>query len=68
MAEAHSGGVRLLYGVIIRDRCKTADPDTLRAYKKVAEDLLKHPNAGGGDKQELQDSIKEIDKALGGKK
>ena len=65
MATSYSGGIRPLYGVIIRDKCKTADPDTLRAYKKVCEDLKK--DASGAEAKELLDSITEIDKALGGK-
>jgi hypothetical protein len=63
MATSHSGGIRPLYGVIIRDKCKTADHDTLRAYKKVGEDLLK--GASGPDADDLRASLKEIDKALG---
>ena len=37
---ASSGTIRPLYGVIIRDKCKYADVNTLMAYKTVAEDLL----------------------------
>ena len=33
MATATSGGIRPLYGVIIRDKCKYADLNTLKAYK-----------------------------------
>ena len=62
MATSHSGGIRALYGVIIRDKCKTVDPGTLRAYKTVCQDLLK--DASGAEKQELEDSIKHIDGAL----
>lgn len=38
---ASSGTIRPLFGVIIRDKCKYADVNTLSAYKTVAEDLLK---------------------------
>ncbi len=68
MATGQSGGIRPLYGVIIRDKCKSADAETLRAYKKVAEDILKDHKGGDGDVQDLRDSVKEIDKALAGKK
>jgi hypothetical protein len=65
MATSYSGGIRPLYGVIIRDKCKTADPGTLRAYKTVCEDLLK--DASGPEAEELRGSLKEINNALGGK-
>jgi hypothetical protein len=59
---ANSGTIRPLYGVIIRDKCKTADLTTLKAYKAVAHDLLKdHEGAGA---QDLHDAIKELDKAI----
>ena len=60
------GGIRPLYGVIIRDKCKTADHATLRAYKIVAEDLLKDHK--GADADDLRASLKDLDKALEGKK
>jgi hypothetical protein len=31
-----SGPIRQLYGVVLRDKCKTADLATLKAYKVVA--------------------------------
>jgi hypothetical protein len=62
MATSYSGGIRPLYGVIIRDKCKSADAATLRAYKTVCEDLLK--DASAEEKKELNDSIQTIDKAL----
>jgi hypothetical protein len=66
MAQGYSGGIRPLYGVVIRDKCKSADPATLRAYKIVGEDLLK--DAGSGpDADDLRNALKDIDKALGTK-
>jgi len=57
---AASGGIQPLYGVIIHDKCKYADHDTLKAYKVVAMDLLKdHPDDKG-----LKDSLKELDTAI----
>jgi hypothetical protein len=41
MADYGGGGdIRQLYGVIIRDKAKTADKDTLHAYRIVASDLM----------------------------
>jgi hypothetical protein len=57
-----TGGIRPLYGVVIRDKCKTADPDTLKAYKKVAEDLLK--DTSGPDADDLKKALAELDKVL----
>ena len=62
MAQAGSGGIRALYGVIIRDKCKYADGPTLRAYKTVTEDLLK--DASGPDADDLRASLKDLDAAL----
>lgn len=57
---AASGGIQPLYGVIIHDKCKYADADTLKAYKVVAMDLLKdHPDAA-----DLKNSLKELDAAI----
>ncbi len=60
---AQSGGVVPFYAVIIHDKCKTANPDLLRHYKAVAEDLLKDPKNGYKDSQELKDAIKACDHA-----
>ena len=62
---AYSGGIRPFYAVIIHDKCKTASPDILRAYKTVAEDLLKDPNHGYKDNAELKEAITACDDALG---
>jgi hypothetical protein len=66
MASQGSGGSRQLYGVILRDKCKTADADTLSAYKTVAEDLLKDLN--GPDADDIKGAIKELDHAIASKK
>jgi hypothetical protein len=60
----YSGTIRPLYGVIIHDKCKTADLDTLKAYRAVAKDLA---NDNGPDAKELGDSIKELDAAIAAK-
>ena len=62
---AYSGPIRPLYGVIIRDKCKSADVDTLKAYKTVAEDLLKDHD--GPDAKDLADAVKDLDKAIASK-
>ena len=53
--------------MIIHDKCKTASPDTLRAYKAVAEDLLKDPNNGYQDDADLKAALTACDQALGKK-
>ena len=63
---ASSGTIRPLYGVIIRDKAKYADANTLSAYKTVAEDLLKDHT--GHDADDLRDAIKDLDKAIAAKK
>jgi hypothetical protein len=60
----YSGTIRPLYGVIIHDKCKTADLATLKAYKAVAQDMLKD---NGPDAKELGYSIKELDAAIAAK-
>jgi len=62
MAESYSGGIRPFYAVIIRDKCKTADTPTLRAYKTVGEDIAKdYPGPEGND---LRAALKELDAKL----
>ncbi len=46
---ANSGTIRPLYGMIIRDKCKSAHPATLKAYKTAAEDLLKDHSGSAAD-------------------
>jgi hypothetical protein len=62
----YGGGIRPFYAVIIRDKCKTANPDTLRAYKTVAQDLLHDQDSGYANNQDLKDAIKELDDAISG--
>jgi hypothetical protein len=66
MAESSSGGLHQFYGVIIRDKCKTASHATLQAYKTVVQDLLKDHQ--GPDTTDLKGALAEIDKALASKK
>jgi hypothetical protein len=68
MAQYGSGGngnIRQLYGVIIRDRIKSASLETLQAYRVVANDLLK---SNEGDDGELRASLADLDKAIAAKK
>ena len=57
-----SGTIRPLYGVIIRDKCKSADLNTLMAYRTVAQDLLKDHQD-----RDLADAVKELDHAIAAK-
>lgn len=59
---SYSGGIRPLYGVVIRDKCKTADKATLQAYKTVAQDLLKDFKGASAD--DLRKSLADLDKAI----
>ena len=60
-----SGGIQPLYGVIIHDKCQTADVITLKAYRTVANDMLK--DASGPAADELKASVSELDKAIAAK-
>jgi hypothetical protein len=63
MAEyGGSGDIRLLYGVIIRDKCKSADLSTLQAYRTVANDLLKDSKGPSAD--DLRASLGDLEKAI----
>jgi hypothetical protein len=62
---SYSGPIRPLYGVIIRDKCKSADLNTLKAYKTVGHDLLKDHH--GSDVDDLKASLKELDAAIAAK-
>ena len=59
---SYSGPIRPLYGVVIRDRCQTANLQTLQAYKTVANDLLK--SASGSQADDLRASLGDLDKAI----
>jgi hypothetical protein len=63
MAE-HGGrgnGIQL-YGVILRDRIKSADVDTLTAYRTVAHDLLH--GASGPDADDLRAALGDLEGAI----
>jgi hypothetical protein len=60
-----SGGIQPLYGVIIHDKCQTADVSTLKAYRAVVNDLLK--GASGPAADELKTSLGELDEAIAAK-
>jgi hypothetical protein len=62
MASSGSGTIRPLYGVIIRDKCKSSDLETLKAYKIVGHDLLKGHK--GDDAKDLEEALKDLDKAI----
>lgn len=57
-----SGGIRPLYGVIIKHKCAHAPPETLHAYLHVAQDLL--TDSAGDEKAELEEAIADLKKAL----
>jgi hypothetical protein len=59
---ATSGTMRQFYGVIIRHKSKTADLETLKAYRTVGHDLLK--DLSGPDADDLRASLGDIDKAI----
>jgi hypothetical protein len=66
MTEYGSGGTasnRQLYGVILRDKIKTADLATLQAYHVVAKDLLQD-----GDDSDLRAAVADLEKVLAAKK
>jgi hypothetical protein len=50
-----------LYGVILRDKIKSADRETLNAYRIVAHDLLK---TGDADDGQLRAALGDLEKAL----
>jgi hypothetical protein len=57
-----SGDVRQLYGVILRDKAKTADKDTLMAYRVVVSDLMHGANEDAA--KELQGALAELEAAI----
>jgi hypothetical protein len=64
MAETYGGGgdIRQLYGVILRDKAKTADKDTLMAYRIVVSDLMH--GASDDAAKELQGALAELEAAI----
>jgi hypothetical protein len=59
---ADSGPIRQLYGVIIRDKCKTADLPTMQAYQMVGYDFLK--DHAGPEAEDLRSALGDLDKAI----
>ena len=57
-----SGNGITLYGVILRDRCRTADLSTLQAYHTVGHDLLQ--GASGPEADEVRSALGDLDKAI----
>jgi hypothetical protein len=65
MAQYGGGGVsRQLYGVIIRDKIKTADLATLQAYRTVGRDLAKGKE---GYDDDLHGALADLEKAIAAK-
>jgi hypothetical protein len=59
-----SGNGILLYGVILRDKIKSASLETLLAYRTVGQDLAKGKDGHDGD---LQGALADLDKAIAAK-
>jgi hypothetical protein len=65
MAQYGGGGNGiLLYGVILRDKIKSANLETLLAYRTVAQDLAKGKDGHDGD---LHGALADLDKAIAAK-
>jgi hypothetical protein len=63
MADYGGGGdIRQLYGVILRDKAKTADKHTLHAYRVVVSDLMH--TATGDAAKELEGALADLEKAI----
>jgi hypothetical protein len=60
------GDNRLLYGVILRDKSKTADLDTLLAYRLVASDMMH--TATGDAAKDLESGLADLEKAIQAKR
>jgi hypothetical protein len=56
-----NGNGLLLYGVIIRDKIKSASLETLTAYRTVAQDLAKGKDGHDGD---LHGALADLEKAI----
>lgn len=59
-----NGNGLLLYGVILRDKIKSASLETLIAYRTVAQDLVKGKDGHDGD---LHGALGDLDKAIAAK-
>jgi hypothetical protein len=59
-----SGNGILLYGVILRDKIKSASLETLLAYRTVGQDLAKGKDGHDGD---LHGALADLDKAIAAK-
>ena len=63
MADYGGGGdIRQLYGVILRDKAKTADLETLKAYRLVATDMMH--TASKEIVEELKEALVDVEKAI----
>ena len=63
MADYGGGGdIRQLYGVILRDKTKTADLETLKAYRLVATDMMH--TASKEVAKELEEALVDVEKAI----
>jgi hypothetical protein len=63
MADYGGGGdIRQLYGVILRDKSKTADLETLKAYRLVATDMMH--TASKEVAKELEEALVDVEKAI----
>jgi hypothetical protein len=60
------GDNRLLYGVILRDKSKTADLDTLLPYRLVASDMMH--TATGDAAKDLESGLADLEKAIQAKR
>jgi hypothetical protein len=63
MAEPGGRGVNMQpYGVMIREKSKSADLHTLQAYRVVAHDLLKDASGPGAD--DLRAALGDLEGAI----
>jgi hypothetical protein len=63
MADYGGGGdIRQLYGVILRNKSKTADLETLKAYRLVATDMMH--TASKEVAKELEEALVDVEKAI----
>jgi hypothetical protein len=62
MTYGGGGDIRQLYGVILRDKAKTADLETLKAYRLVATDMMH--TASKEVAKELEEALGDVEKAI----